>query len=64
MKRKKKLVQHSPKKSTPLLQLIELSRRIGNDPVRYAILGEGNTSTRSGEDTFWVKASGTSLSTA
>ena len=47
-----------------LKQLVELSRRIGNAVEGFAILGEGNTSTRSGEDTFWVKASGTSLSTA
>ena len=47
-----------------LKQLVELSRRIGTAPESFAILGEGNTSTRSGEDTFWVKASGTSLSTA
>ena len=45
-------------------QLVELSRRIGTAAESYAILGEGNTSTRSGKDTFWVKASGTSLSTA
>ena len=43
---------------------MELSRRIGTAAESYAILGEGNTSTRSGEDTFWVKASGTSLSEA
>ena len=48
----------------PIEPLIDLSRRIGNDPIRFAILGEGNTSTRSGVDTFWVKASGTSLATA
>ena len=47
-----------------LKQLVELSRRIGNAVEGFAILGEGNTSTRSGENTFWVKASGTSLSTA
>ena len=47
-----------------LKQMLELSRRIGTAPESFAILGEGNTSTRSGEDTFWVKASGTSLSTA
>jgi len=47
-----------------LKQLVELSRRIGTAPESFAILGEGNTSTRSGENTFWVKASGTSLSTA
>ena len=64
MKQKKSPTAPSARKTAPLDQLVELSRRIGNDPARYAILGEGNTSTRSGEDTFWVKASGTSLSTA
>ncbi len=47
-----------------LRELIGLSRRIGGDPQALAILGEGNTSTRSGTDTFWVKASGTSLASA
>jgi rhamnose utilization protein RhaD (predicted bifunctional aldolase and dehydrogenase) len=53
-----------PERNRRLKQLVELSRRIGTSPESFAILGEGNTSTRSGEDTFWVKASGTSLSTA
>jgi rhamnose utilization protein RhaD (predicted bifunctional aldolase and dehydrogenase) len=53
-----------PERNRRLKQLVELSRRIGTAPESFAILGEGNTSTRSGEDTFWVKASGTSLSTA
>ena len=47
-----------------LRELVGLSRRVGGDPQAFAILGEGNTSTRSGTDTFWVKASGTSLATA
>lgn len=51
-------------KSARIRELVALSRRIGTDPQAFAILGEGNTSTRSGEDTFWVKASGTSLATA
>jgi len=53
-----------PERNRRWRQLVELSRRIGTAAESYAILGEGNTSTRSGEDTFWVKASGTSLSTA
>ena len=64
MKRNKSHTTRSGAKNTPLVKLIELSRRIGSDPARFAILGEGNTSTRSGSDTFWVKASGTSLATA
>jgi len=64
MRRNKNHPSRFGAKTTPLVDLIELSRRIGNDPVRFAILGEGNTSTRSGADTFWIKASGTSLATA
>lgn len=46
-----------------LEQLVRLSRALG-DPARdYAILGEGNTSTRASDATFWVKASGTELRT-
>ncbi|HSV73084.1 MAG TPA: class II aldolase/adducin family protein [Chthonomonadales bacterium] len=47
-----------------LHQLIGLSRSLG-DPLRQlAILGEGNTSARIDDETFWVKASGTQLATA
>lgn len=46
-----------------LEQLVRLSRVLG-DPVNdYAILGEGNTSARASEATFWVKASGTEMRT-
>jgi len=44
-----------------LSQLVAMSRTIalpGND---YVILGEGNTSARADEETFWVKASGGQL---
>jgi rhamnose utilization protein RhaD (predicted bifunctional aldolase and dehydrogenase) len=45
-------------------QLIALSRSLG-DPARdLAILGEGNTSAKVGDDTFLVKASGKELRTA
>lgn len=64
MKRNQSLAIRAATKTSPLQHLIELSRRIGSDPGRFAILGEGNTSTRSGADTFWVKASGASLATA
>lgn len=49
--------------ANPLLQqLVDLSHYLG-DPTRgYAILGEGNTSARIDDDTFYVKASGTQLS--
>ena len=44
-----------------LQQLIEMSHYLA-DPARgYVILGEGNTSARIDDDTFYVKASGTTL---
>jgi rhamnose utilization protein RhaD (predicted bifunctional aldolase and dehydrogenase) len=46
-----------------LSQLIQLSQTLGHPANDYAILGEGNTSARSDVDSFWVKASGTSLRT-
>jgi hypothetical protein len=42
-----------------LAQLVELSNHLGNPANDYCILGEGNTSARADEGTFWVKASGT-----
>ena len=47
-----------------LEELITLSREAGREERQLAILGEGNTSADAGDGTFWVKASGTSLSTA
>jgi len=44
-------------------QLLRLSHDLGNENRHLAMLGEGNTSARLGEDTFLVKASGSSLST-
>lgn len=44
-------------------QLIELSRDLGREDRKLAILGEGNTSCRVSKETFLIKASGTSLST-
>ncbi|GMU93091.1 MAG: hypothetical protein AMXMBFR4_21490 [Candidatus Hydrogenedentota bacterium] len=46
-----------------LQQLVDLSRYIGDPSKGYAILGEGNTSARIDEDSFYVKASGTTLAT-
>ncbi len=43
--------------------LISLSRNLGHPANDYVILGEGNTSARIDEDTFWVKASGTEMRT-
>ncbi len=47
-----------------LEELIKLSLDVGREDRALAILGEGNTSADVGDGTFWIKASGTSLSTA
>lgn len=44
-----------------LQNLVEMSRTLGEPARDYVILGEGNSSAREDEDSFWVKASGTSL---
>ncbi len=44
-------------------QLIWMSRELGRPELDYAILGEGNTSARIDEETFFVKASGAQLRT-
>ena len=44
-----------------LKDLVALSRAVGRRDEDCAILGEGNTSARADESSFWVKASGTSL---
>jgi rhamnose utilization protein RhaD (predicted bifunctional aldolase and dehydrogenase) len=49
--------------SDVLDQLVALSRKLGDPANDYTILGEGNTSARASEATFWVKASGTELRT-
>ena len=46
-----------------LSELIELSRKLGDPSTSLAILGEGNTSADIEDGTFWVKASGSQLST-
>lgn len=43
--------------------IVALSRALGDPARELAILGEGNTSLRSGEATMLVKASGASLAT-
>jgi rhamnose utilization protein RhaD (predicted bifunctional aldolase and dehydrogenase) len=50
--------------SDPLRQLVTMSRTLGNPSDDLVILGEGNTSVRATDDTFWVKASGTQLAQA
>lgn len=49
--------------ATPLNSLLDLSHELGREARSLAILGEGNTSTRLDEQTFIVKASGSSLGT-
>ena len=46
-----------------LSQLVAMSNRVGDPAQDLAILGEGNTSARADEDTFYLKASGTQLGT-
>ncbi len=49
--------------STPLSDLLTLSHELGREDRSLAILGEGNTSTRTGDGRFLVKASGSNLAT-
>lgn len=44
-----------------LQQLIDMSHWLGEESRGVAILGEGNTSAKISEDTFYVKASGAQL---
>ena len=44
-------------------ELVGMSRKLGDPAADCAILGEGNTSVRIDEETFWVKASGAELPT-
>lgn len=46
-----------------LNRMLELSRQLGREERKLAILGEGNTSARLSAESFVVKASGSSLST-
>lgn len=46
-----------------LEQLLNLSHELGVESRQFAILGEGNTSCRVDDETFLVKASGSSLPT-
>jgi rhamnose utilization protein RhaD (predicted bifunctional aldolase and dehydrogenase) len=53
----------STSRSSPSQILLSLSHELGREERRLAILGEGNTSTRTSSSTFLVKASGSSLGT-
>jgi len=46
-----------------LSELLTMSQNLGDPKNDYVILGEGNTSARVDNETFWVKASGTELRT-
>lgn len=38
--------------------LVEMTRVLGQPQMNYVIIGEGNTSTRADDNSFWIKASG------
>lgn len=44
-------------------QLVNMARHLGDPAKDYAILGEGNVSARQDKQSFWVKASGSSMPT-
>jgi rhamnose utilization protein RhaD (predicted bifunctional aldolase and dehydrogenase) len=41
-----------------LQSLLEMTRTLGQPALNYVIIGEGNTSYRIDDDSFWIKASG------
>ncbi len=45
-------------------ELVAMSRFLGDERRDLAMLGEGNTSVRADDESFWVKASGTELARA
>lgn len=47
--------------SKQLKELVRMSQELGQPHNDYVILGEGNSSARVDDGSFWVKASGTSL---
>lgn len=42
--------------------IVEMTRTLGQPGLNYVIIGEGNTSCRIDEDSFWIKASGRGMS--
>ncbi len=48
--------------TTPLDQILNLTRTLGQPQNEYVIVGEGNTSYRIDADTFLIKASGQGMS--
>ena len=55
-------MEHANKQAL-LTELVNLSHRLGEEWREYLIIGEGNTSARIDEHTFYVKASGANLRT-
>lgn len=47
--------------SEALHQLVQMSRNLGRPELDYVILGDGNTSAKEDESSFWIKASGAKL---
>jgi rhamnose utilization protein RhaD (predicted bifunctional aldolase and dehydrogenase) len=47
-----------PMPNETLDQLLDMTRLLGQPHLNYVIIGEGNTSYRVDNDTFWIKASG------
>lgn len=43
---------------TTLNAIVEMTRTLGQPSLNYVIIGEGNTSYRIDDDSFWIKASG------
>ena len=54
---------HAPAHDAKLQELLALSHYLGDPAHDWAILGEGNTSTRLDDETFLVKSSGSELRT-
>jgi rhamnose utilization protein RhaD (predicted bifunctional aldolase and dehydrogenase) len=50
-----------PPHDAPIHALLELSHQLGREERGFALLGEGNTSTRLDDSSFVVKASGSNL---
>jgi rhamnose utilization protein RhaD (predicted bifunctional aldolase and dehydrogenase) len=48
----------------PLSQLVAMTRELGERERDFVILGEGNTSARADQNTFWVKVSGSRMAEA
>ncbi len=49
--------------NTLLSNLHDLTRTLGQPQMEYVIIGEGNTSCRINDESFWIKASGQQMAT-